>query len=115
MVPPIFKALQQNVVHLDTKPNLSQLMEHVYPEISTKWYEVGIHLGIDDRELELIENNRRRVQDMCMDMLRLWMKKNNHSGKPTNWKTLLSSLRKAKEGGLADELAEKLSNGQLND
>ncbi|XP_065912498.1 uncharacterized protein [Dysidea avara] len=45
---------------LDTKPSLSQLMEHVYPDITTHWLEVGIHLGIDDRELEAIEANRHK-------------------------------------------------------
>ena len=90
-------------------------MEHVYPVITVKWFEIGIHLGIDDRELELIESNRRKVQEMCMDMLRCWVKKNKHGSKVTSWKILLSSLRKAQEGSLADELEEKLCNGKLND
>ena len=90
-------------------------MEHVYPVIAVKWVEIGIHLGIDDRELELIENNRRKVQDMCLDMLRCWIKNNKHGSKLTSWRVLLSSLRKAQEGGLADQLEEKLSNGKLND
>ena len=110
-----FQQLYHFVLVLDTKPNLSQLMEHVYPVITVKWFEIGIHLGIDDRELELIENNRRKVQEMCMDMLRFWMKKNKHGSKPTSWKVLFSGLRKAQEGGFADELEEKLRNGKLED
>ena len=90
-------------------------MEHVYPVITVKWFQIGIHLGIDDRELELIENNRRKVQEMCMDMLRYWVKKNKHGSKITSWKMLLNSLRKAQEGDLADKLEQKLCNGQLND
>lgn len=87
----------------------------MYPVITIKWFEIGIHLGIDDRELELIESNRHKVQEMCMDMFRFWMKKNKHGSKPTSWKVLLTSLRKAQEGSLADELEEKLCNGRLDD
>jgi len=83
--------------------------------ITIKWFEVGVHLGIDDRELEIIESNRKKVQDMCRDMLCLWLKKNKHGSKTTSWKTLLSSLRKAQESGLADELEERLRDGKLND
>lgn len=104
---------EENV--LDSKPDLSQLMEHVYPVITTKWRVIGIHLGIDDHELEIIESNRRKVQDMCMDMLRSWVRKNKHGSKPTSWKVMLTTLRKAQEGGLADELQGKLLNGKLDD
>ena len=90
-------------------------MEHVYPVIAVKWFEIGIHLGIDDRELELIETNRSKTQERCMDMLRYWVKKSKHGSKVTSWKVLFNSLRKAQEGGLADELQEKLCNGKLND
>ena len=90
-------------------------MEHVYPVITIKWFQIGILLGIDERELELIENNRRKVQEMCMDMLRYWVKRNKHGSKITNWKVLLNSLRKAQEDGLADELEQKLCNGKIND
>lgn len=90
-------------------------MEHVYPVITVKWFQIGILLGIDERELELIENNRRKVQEMCMDMLRYWVKKNKHGSKSTSWKMLFNSLRKAQEGDLADELEQKLCNGKLSD
>jgi len=103
------------VFHLDAKPSLSQLMEHVYPDITTQWLEVGIHLGIDDRELEAIEANRHKVQDRCMDMLRLWLKQNKHGGKPTTWKVLLASLKKARLYKLSENLEKQVLIGKLDD
>ena len=100
---------------LEAKPSLSQLMEHVYPDITTHWLEVGIHLGIDDRELDAIEVNRHKVQDRCMDMLRLWLKQNRHGSKPTTWKVLLTSLKKARLTKLSENLEEQLLNGKLDD
>jgi len=89
-------------------------MEHVYPDITTHWLEVAIHLGIDDRELDAIEANRHKVQDRCMDMLRLWLKQNKHGGKPTTWKVLLASLKKAQLNKLSENLEEQLLLGKLD-
>ena len=57
---------------LDEKPSLDELYEHV--RLGTKWYEFGVLLKLDVRELEAIEQDQsRRPERKALQMFQLWL------------------------------------------
>jgi len=46
------------LIKLDAKPSLSQLIAHVHGKIDIKWFQIGALLGIDQNNLECIEENQ---------------------------------------------------------
>ena len=44
------------LIKLD-RPQLRDLLNHIIPEVSPKWYDLGIELNIDDNKLEEIKHD----------------------------------------------------------
>ena len=57
---------------LDEKPSLDELYEYI--RLGTKWYEFGVLLKLDVRELEAIEQDQsRRPERKALQMFQLWL------------------------------------------
>ena len=73
---------------MDDRPKLAELQEAVR---TTKWYNLGIQLGLENNDLEEIaKQNGRNVDDCRRAMFGLWLRT---SSKPTR-NQLLYALRK---------------------
>ena len=84
---------------MDDRPKLAELQESVR---TTKWYNLGIQLGLEDNDLEEIaKQNGRDVDDCRRAMFGLWLRT---SSKPTR-KQPLNALRtkSVAEISIADE------------
>ena len=84
---------------MDDRPKLAELQESVR---TTKWYNLGIQLGLEDNDLEEIpKRNGRDVDDCRRSMFGLWLRT---SSKPTR-RQLLYALRtkSVAEISIADE------------
>jgi len=69
--------------------NITNITEFVIPGMATKWYEMGLRLGVDERELEIIQHDTKDSKTACRMMFREWWD-NTQSEK--SWKILLEAL-----------------------
>lgn len=83
-------------------------MRYVRQALS-KWYNIGIQLGVSSIDLEVIEETSEST-NLLREVLVKW-EANPRSDKPFTWKTVLDALRseKVKEHELADEIEETLT------
>ena len=73
------------------KPSLQQLMNEVIPEITTKWYTLGIQLSLSDKQLDEMEHNHPRdCSRCCIEMFKRWL---SQEAGTVSWSTLVAALR----------------------
>ena len=72
------------------EPELKDLMEHVGSVIPAKWQEVGIQLGLKDRELKEMKSNMSNSKSCFQEVFALWeqTKRSEYT-----WNTLCEVLR----------------------
>lgn len=71
---------------------------------TTKWYPLGLKLGVDEDNLDFIEGNKRNdIAGAMQDMYKAWL---DEGEDPTWWK-LIEKLRELKQNALARKLEEK--------
>ena len=71
-----------------------------------EWYDLGLQLGIDDTELDVIEKNNRGDLRACRrNMFRAWLRI-THS---PSYQQLVEALMAVGEGKEADLLCKKYS------
>ena len=95
-------------VHSTDPPTLSDLIEHVGSSCSTKWYNLGLRLGVNTHTLDQIEEDcQRKSNEACRKMFQAWLRE-KRSG---TWNDVISALnsRSVNEGGVAEELEEIIS------
>ena len=63
-----------------------------------KWYDIGIELEINDKELDIIHDKHDDPGKCLLEIIKIWLK--SISPGPT-WKTLADVLR----GGIINEVA----------
>ena len=76
-------------------------------EARSKWYDVGLDLGIPVDELDQIQDEHHgKTMDCHRAMLKCWLK----AGENTTWAALIEVLRSdvVEENSLAQKLEEKL-------
>ena len=84
------------------KPKLKDL----YKLRISDWYGLGLELGLDYHELDVIKkNNPLDFNVQLREMFKMWL---DHSEHPS-WNEVVQSLEKSKESSLALELSWKLS------
>ena len=72
----------------------------------TEWYELGLQLGVEDAELEEIENNNRGDLRACRrKMFRAWLR----ITPSPSYQQLVEALMAVGEGKEADLLCKKYS------
>jgi len=95
-------------VHSTDPPTLPDLIEHVGSSCSTKWYYLGLRLGVNTHTLDQIEEDcQRKSNEACRKMLQAWLRE-KRSG---TWNDVISALnsRSVNEGGVAEELEKIIS------
>ena len=77
-------------------------------EISAKWHDLGLYLGLHKNTLDVIQEENSSVQKRLKKMVSAWMNSFLH---PPCWWHLAKALRDMKMGRLADEIER--NHGQL--
>ena len=73
----------------------------------TKYYHIGIQLGIDNGKIVEFEHNHSKAADRCFPaVISYWLDGN---AAPVKWETLIAALKSrfVDKTGLAQELEEK--------
>ena len=86
----------------DIPPTLQQLVYELR-SISTKWKTFGIFLGVPIDELEVIDEDKRNIEDKLLALCCKWPQI-----KPRGtWEDVVKALKKIKRLDLAERLEEK--------
>lgn len=76
------------------EPTLKELVRFLFP-IASKWYFIGLWIGVDENELDKIAADNQNESNMCLlKTLRMWLKK--VQPKPT-WSAVIDALKGVKE------------------
>jgi len=75
--------------------------------MATKWFEMGLQLGVDPKELSCIESDTPSSKTACIKMFTEWL---SNSKTEKTWEKLLAALssRSVRENALADNLRDKI-------
>ena len=84
--------------------NIGTLTELVTPSMATKWFEMGLQLGVDSKELKTIQHDTRDSKTACRAMFMEWLDTNTKTEK--SWKKILAALSSRSVG--RNTLAESL-------
>ena len=75
---------------------LENITEHIAPKVATKWFELGLQLGVDSEELKIIErDHNHNSKKACMEMFMEWL--GNTEGEKS-WEKLRRALRSQSVG-----------------
>ena len=78
---------------------MKDLNRYVIRKYATDWYNIGIELGLEPHELDIIENdNHQRTVNCFQKTLTNWLNSNTNNA---TWKTLetaLTNVKRAKCG-----------------
>ena len=86
----------------DIQPNLQQLVEELQP-IRKKWKLFGLFLGISNDDLEVIDVDKRNVEDKLYALCYKWLQM-----KPRGtWKDVVKTMKKMKRLDLAERFEDK--------
>ena len=56
------------------RPELSELMDRIYPKAGVKWHAIGLQLGIPNSKLQIIDSNARgNIEHCCREMFDEWL------------------------------------------
>lgn len=72
-------------------PNDLAKVRHLTREACTKWYSLGLELGLSVMTLDIIKQNNTRVEDRFTKMLSTWLKMTDP---PPTWEGLTTALRR---------------------
>ena len=75
--------------------------------VITKWYPIGVQLGVDEHKLEEIETNYQKTDRRFSEVIKFWLRGNTRVAK--SWESLVEVLDSpfVSERGLAMKLREK--------
>ena len=72
-------------------------------EVTAKWYDLGLRLGIPTHTLEIIKANRPQEVEHCMrEMLQWWIGKYPE----WSWDAIVRALRAIDRNDVADKVAK---------
>jgi len=83
--------------------NIISLTELVTPSMATKWFEMGLQLGVDSKELKTIQHDSRDSKAACGAMFMEWL---DNTKTEKSWKRILTALSSRSVG--RNTLAESL-------
>ena len=90
-----------------------QFMEMVACKIPSKWNRVGVSLGMDQSQLDAIDQHRRGDRLECFsDVFTYWQQQSTPQS-PANWATLVTVLRSNYVG--AEVLSDTIQNTYVID
>ena len=77
---------------VNSKPTKEQLLDHVVPHVTLRWYDVGVKLLKVEQEshLDVIESNHGDdKKECCKKMFWYWISTNTDA----SWQKLIAALR----------------------
>ena len=77
---------------MNSKPTKNELLDHVVPHVTPRWYVLGLKLLKKDQEtqLDIIKSNHAGDNQMCcMEMFWYWLGTNTEA----SWQQLVEALR----------------------
>ena len=79
-------------------------MQFLFP-VASKWYFIGLWIGVDENELDKIAADNQNESNMCLlKTLKMWLKM--VQPKPS-WFTIVDALKGVQEGKLAESIRQK--------
>ena len=95
---------------LDKPPDIRQLLRTVASVARDKWRLVGIELGIEEEQLDLISKEENPI--ICFSKVFSQWKKKADTDFPFTWRTIASALRSpiVEASNLATEIEDSLRN-----
>ena len=97
---------------LEATPTLHELNRYI-TDMAPSYYNIGIQLGIDNRELKLIKNDHisfSGFEQKCHRMLEIWLDKNSTS---VTWKKLCDTLERLELNFLAGKMKDAIVDDKL--
>ena len=89
------------ILNFTAVPKLGELIEHV---AVSRWYKLGLALGVDDSRLDYIKQDTRGDSETGLTlMFREWL----HSSEQPSWDNVIQALKTVGETKLAAELRQK--------
>ena len=64
--------------------------------MATKWFEMGLQLGVNPKELKIIKDDAKSSKEACTMMFMEWLY--NVKGTEKSWRKVLSALRSRSVG-----------------
>ena len=65
------------------------------PKVATNWEIIGYCLGLEDEDMDTIEESVSRTSDMksaCTKVIKAWIK-STHGREPKTWRTFMTALQ----------------------
>ena len=88
-----------------SEPTLKELVQFLFP-VASKWYYIGLWIGVDENELDKIEVDNSNESNMCLvKTLKRWLKM--VQPKPL-WSTVVDALKGVQEEKLAESICQKM-------
>ena len=87
---------------LSSKPTLKDINK--YNELDEKWYSIGIELGLDDEELDDMEEKYSDPHRRTIKMFSNWLKK----GEVPTYKKLIRALVNVDKTNVAESICSEL-------
>jgi ankyrin repeat protein len=84
-------------IQLHVKPEIQHLCEHVVPRVASRWFQIGVQIGIKSFILDIIEKDhgRHSCEEACQRMFQRWLRREAHTGtQERTWKTVVDALNK---------------------
>lgn len=84
---------------------IKHLSELVIPNMATKWFEMGLQLGVNPKDLKTIQHDARNSKEACRQMFTEWLDNPENANK-LSWQKVLEALssRSVGENTLAKNL-----------
>ena len=73
----------------------------------TKYYNLGLKLGLNVRILQLIERNHDDVTRRFIEVVKAWLEKADDVCGPISWESLVTALKATGEVSIAIEIERK--------
>ena len=87
------------------RPRLIYLNLHVMWEAAHKWRDLGVSLGLEYNNIDVIAANYHRHDDRCRAVLERWLE----TTPDASWNQLIRALRSVELDSLANELEKMLN------
>lgn len=83
------------------QPKLKTLLGELETKVAHEWERIGIHLNIEEGELEAIKYNTKFDCKNCLrEMLRIWLRRTD----PPSWSAIADALELLEHQDIADNL-----------
>ena len=77
------------------KVPLNILTEQVVPNMATKWFEMGLQLGVNPKDLKTIQHDAKNSKAACIEMFTEWL---GNANTEKSWEKVLNALRSRSVG-----------------